>query len=75
LPYRNDSMAALMRAIGRETAPHVCSIRPDLPAALGDIVALALEKHPSTRYASGQQMAEDLRAVARSRQKVDLDLT
>ena len=65
LPYRNDSMAALMRAIGRETAPNVCTIRSELPAALGDIVALALEKHPSTRYATGQQMAEDLRAVAR----------
>ncbi len=74
LPYRNDSMAALMRAIGRETAPNVCSIRPDLPPALGDIVALALEKHPGTRYASGQQMAEDLRAVAQSLQQVDVDL-
>ncbi|MBI5926086.1 MAG: serine/threonine protein kinase [Aquabacterium sp.] len=74
LPYRNDSMAALMRAIGRETAPNVCTIRPDLPPALGDIVALALEKHPGTRYASGQQMAEDLRAVAHSLQKVDVDL-
>jgi hypothetical protein len=75
LPYRNDSMAALMRAIGRETAPNVCSIRPDLPAALGDIVALALEKHPSTRYATGQQMAEDLRAVALSLLEVDVDLS
>lgn len=74
LPYRNDSMAALMRAIGRETAPNVCSIRPELPPALGDIVALALEKHPNTRYATGQQMAEDLRAVAQSLQQVDVDL-
>lgn len=74
LPYRNDSMAALMRAIGRETAPNVCSIRADLPVALGDIVALALEKHPNTRYAMGQQMAEDLRAVAQSLHGVDLDL-
>jgi len=71
LPYRNDSMASLMRAIGRETAPNVCSIRPDLPPALGDIVALALEKHPSTRYATGTQMAEDLRAVA---QGIDIAL-
>jgi serine/threonine-protein kinase len=74
LPYRNDSMAALMRAIGRETAPNVCTIRPDLPAALGDIVALALEKHPHTRYATGKQLAEDLRAVAQSLQKLDIDL-
>ena len=38
-------------------------LRPELPAALGDVVALALQKHPATRYSSGEQMAEDLRAV------------
>jgi serine/threonine protein kinase len=74
LPYRNDSMAALMRAIGQEEAPNVCSIREELPAALGDIVALALEKHPTTRYANGLQMAEDLRAVALAMQQLDIEL-
>lgn len=64
LPYRNDSMATLMRAISREKVPNVCELRPELPPALGDIVALALEKHPNTRYANGRQMADDLRAVA-----------
>lgn len=66
LPYRSDSMAALMRAIGREPPTPLAELRPDLPPALGDVVALALQKHPATRYASGQQMAEDLRAVLRS---------
>lgn len=65
LPYRNDSMAALMRAIGREPPTPLLSLRPDLPPALADIVALALQKHPATRYANGQQMADDLRAVLR----------
>ncbi|RRS03321.1 serine/threonine protein kinase [Aquabacterium soli] len=76
LPYRNDSMAVLMRAIARDPVPHVTEIRPDVPQALGDIVALALQKHPNTRYADGQQMAEDLRAVAQAMQAraVDLDL-
>jgi tetratricopeptide (TPR) repeat protein len=74
LPYRNDSMAALMRAIGREPVPTVCTVRADLPPALGNIVALALEKLPSTRYATGLQMAQDLRTVAASLQHVDLDL-
>ncbi|MBP7133137.1 MAG: protein kinase [Aquabacterium sp.] len=64
LPYRNDSMATLMRAIARDKVPNVCELRPDLPSALGDVVALALEKHPHTRYANGRQMADDLRAVA-----------
>lgn len=63
LPCEADSLGALMRAIARETPPNVCALRPDLPPALGDVVALALQKHPATRYSTGEQMAEDLRAV------------
>lgn len=77
LPYRNDSMAQLMRAIAHEEVPNVCDLRDDLPRPLGDIVALALQKHPNTRYATGQQMAEDLRAVAQavwSASNVDIEL-
>ena len=77
LPYRNDSMAQLMRAIAQEEVPNVCDLRDDLPRPLGDIVALALQKHPNTRYANGQQMAEDLRAVAQavsSASNVDIEL-
>jgi tRNA A-37 threonylcarbamoyl transferase component Bud32 len=66
LPYPTDSMGALMRAIGREPPLPLLSLRPELPLELGDIVALALQKHPATRYASGQHMADDLRAVLRS---------
>lgn len=77
LPYRNDSMAHLMRAIAHEAVPNVCDLRDDLPRAVGDIVALALQKHPSTRYADGHQMADDLRAVAEqlsSTSNVDIEL-
>lgn len=77
LPYRNDSMAQLMRAIAQEEVPNVCDLRDDLPRPLGDIVALALQKHPNTRYANGQQMAEDLRAVAQAvslASNVDIEL-
>lgn len=63
LPHAHDSMGALMRAVAHEPAPHVCDICPDLPRNLGDVVDLALQKHPNTRYANGLQMAEDLRAV------------
>ncbi len=76
LPYRNDSMAVLMRAIANEVSPHVSDLRPEVPRELGDVVALALQKHPTTRYADGHQMAEDLRAVAAMLPgTVDLDLT
>jgi serine/threonine-protein kinase len=76
LPYRNDSMAVLMRAIANEASPHVSDLRPEVPREVGDVVALALQKHPTTRYADGHQMAEDLRAVAAMLPgAVDLDLT
>lgn len=64
LPHRSDSMATLMHQIANEAAPDVRSLRPDLPEGLARVVALTLEKRPEARYASGQQLAADLRAVA-----------
>jgi len=64
LPHPTDSMAQLMYQIANEPAPDVRSLRPELPEALANVVALALEKRPEMRYADGGQMAEDLRAVA-----------
>ncbi len=64
LPFEGGSMAELMRRIVNEPAPDVRALRPELPQALADVVALALEKRPEVRYADGVQMAQDLRAVA-----------
>ncbi|HEX3138425.1 MAG TPA: serine/threonine-protein kinase [Rhizobacter sp.] len=64
LPHRSDSMATLMHQIANETAPDVRSLRPDLPEGLARVVALVLEKRPEARYAVGQLLASDLRAVA-----------
>jgi len=64
LPHKGDSMAALIRSIANDTAPDVRTLRPELPQALAEVVALALEKHPETRYADGDTMAADLRTVA-----------
>lgn len=65
LPFAHDSMAALMRAIANEPAPDVRSLRPELPELVANAVALAMEKRPEVRYPDGQQMAADLRALAR----------
>ena len=64
LPHQGDSMAKLMHQIANETAPDLRTLRPELPQALADVVALALEKRPEIRYADGRQFATDLRAVA-----------
>jgi serine/threonine-protein kinase len=63
LPHQADSMARVMYLIANEPAPDVRSIRPELPEALANVVALALEKHPETRYADAHQLATDLREV------------
>jgi serine/threonine protein kinase len=63
LPHTETAMGALMKAVAQNPAPHISELRPDLPRSLGDVVDLALQKHPSTRYANGQQLADDLRAV------------
>jgi eukaryotic-like serine/threonine-protein kinase len=64
LPHRSESMATLMRQIVNDTAPDVRSLRPELPEALANVVALALEKRVEVRYGDGHQMADDLLAVA-----------
>lgn len=63
LPHQTDSMAQLMYQIANEPPADVRHYRPDLPESLALVLALALEKRPELRYASGQQMAQDLGAV------------
>jgi serine/threonine-protein kinase len=64
LPHAAEAMAKLMFQIANEPAPDVRSLRPELPEALANVVALALEKRPEVRYADGRQMAADLREIA-----------
>ena len=63
LPHQSDSMAMLMKKIATAPPPDVRHYRPGLPESLAMVLALALEKRPELRYASGQQMAQDLEAV------------
>jgi serine/threonine-protein kinase len=63
LPHQSDSMARLMQKIATEPPPDVRHFRPTLPESLALLLALALEKRPELRYASGEQMAQDIEAV------------
>ena len=64
LPHASESMATLMYQIANQPAPDVRSLRPGLPEALANIVALALEKRSEVRYSDGKTIAADLLAVA-----------
>lgn len=63
LPHRAETMAMLMYEIANETPPDVRNWRPEIPASLARVAALALEKRPEARYADGRQMASDLLAA------------
>lgn len=66
LPHQSSSMAKLMYSIANQEPPDVRHYRPELPETLAMVLALALEKRPELRYASGEQMALDLEAVSNS---------
>jgi len=63
LPHQSDSMAKLMHQIANQPPPDVRHYRAGLPESLALVLALALEKRPELRYASGEQLAQDLEAV------------
>ena len=70
LPFKGDSMAALMYQIANEPHPPMRNFNPKLPAALDDFIDLALAKDPDERFASGNEFAKELkRTIARIKAK------
>ena len=61
LPLRGASMTELMHKIANVEAPDVRQLRPELPAAVARVAALALQKRTEARYQTGRQFAADLR--------------
>lgn len=61
LPLRGASMPELMHKIANVDAPDVRQMRPELSAEIAEIMAIALQKRPESRYQTGQQFATALR--------------
>jgi eukaryotic-like serine/threonine-protein kinase len=66
LPFRADSMPALMLKIVHEPPPRLCAIRPDLPPIFDRFFDRALAKDPADRFASGAAFAEAVRRLGRA---------
>lgn len=64
LPFRGDSLSALMFDIANNPPLDPRSVRPDLPQAMADILERTLKKAPEERYSTGQDLAAELRLVA-----------
>ncbi len=63
LPYRSSSPAALLLEVERGAAPPLCKVNPRLPRDLETIIAKAMEPAPARRYATGDELADDLQRV------------
>ncbi|HEY1077299.1 MAG TPA: serine/threonine-protein kinase [Fontimonas sp.] len=59
-PFSNPEIPLLFRAIREQAAPRLRDVRPDVPAALSEIVERLLSKAPDQRFASGQELASAL---------------
>jgi serine/threonine-protein kinase len=63
LPFRADSMPALMLKIAHEPHPPIRTQRPGLPAGLDEFFDRALAKDPAGRIAAGAEFAQALRDI------------
>jgi len=64
LPFRADSMPALMMKIAMEPHARVRAMRPDLPEGIDQLMDRALAKDLSERFYNGAEFAAELRALA-----------
>jgi hypothetical protein len=69
-PYARHSELATVYAHLSEEPPRVTAVRPELPAALDEVVATALAKNPEERYGTaGELVREARRALLAKRRR------
>jgi serine/threonine-protein kinase len=64
LPYEKESEVAMLYAHLMEPPPSLAAKRPDLPAALDDVIATALAKAPDDRYSTCRELVAAARTAA-----------
>jgi tRNA A-37 threonylcarbamoyl transferase component Bud32 len=62
-PYTADTPMQLVFKHITEPTPDILSVRPDLPAPIGDVMRKALAKEPAARYSSGKALIDDFNAA------------
>lgn len=63
LPFRGVHEAALLYEITHEEPAPLTSLRPDLPAEIGEVIARALRKKPSDRHQGVGELVEALKSI------------
>jgi len=64
VPFGGDSPTIVMMKHLQEPVPSVLEERPDIPPAVGRVVARAMAKLPSNRYQTVSELLEDLTIAA-----------
>ena len=72
VPFPEKSNKAKLEAHRSKKDRTVCELRPEIPAAVGAIIARMMEKDPSKRFQSANEVAEALRSHAK-RLTIDFD--
>ena len=60
-PFQGDDPMSVLVKVVMDTSPDVRSLRPGVPRDLGAVVARCLDKDPRRRYATAEELANDLR--------------
>jgi len=68
LPFETSSLGALLQQVASRTAPRVTTHRPDLPAAVADLVADLLERRIDRRPCDALAVADRLAALRQQTQ-------
>jgi WD40 repeat protein/predicted Ser/Thr protein kinase len=64
-PFDGDSQAEILRKVVSEEAPPPRRVAPGVPRDLETVALKCLEKEPRARYASAQELADDLERFLR----------
>ena len=64
-PFRGEHLSTVLYKILNETPEPVSAVAPDVPVALSNVIALAMEKSIEGRYPSMEAFRQDLNAVYR----------
>lgn len=64
--FKAKKVKDLFRTVVNQPAPRLDEFKPEMPEALADIIACALQKNPLNRYQSGADMAAELEPFVES---------
>ncbi|MEZ4224898.1 MAG: protein kinase [Polyangiaceae bacterium] len=68
--FKSENEAATLSRVLTEPIPHVSEVAPDVPRAVGDVAAKALERDPAARYPSCAHFADALERSATDSDKL-----